>query len=107
MANDVEIHLIHILQTTGLSLQLDESTLCENEALLLAYVRFTKDGAASEELLFAKSLVTDTRGESIFEVEAAPGFSAGGAEGFQGGHCMRILCSEGGLKPPSAPRLPP
>ena len=68
MANDVEIQLIHILQTTEFSLQLDESTLCDNEELLLAYVRFTKDGAASEELLFAKSLVTDTKGESIFEV---------------------------------------
>ena len=68
MASDVEIQLIHILQTTEFSLQLDESTLCDNEALLLAYVRFTKEGATSEELLFAKSLVTDTRGESIFEV---------------------------------------
>ena len=68
MASDVEIQLIHILQTTEFSLQLDESTLCDNEGLLLAYVRFTKEGATSEELLFAKSLVTDTRGESIFEV---------------------------------------
>ena len=68
MANDVEIQLTHILQTTKFSLQLDESTLCDNETLLLAYVRFTKDAAASEELLFAKSLVTDTKGESIFEV---------------------------------------
>ena len=42
MASDVEIQLIHILQTTEFSLQLDESTLCDNEALLLAYVRFTK-----------------------------------------------------------------
>ena len=50
------------LQTTEFSLQLDESTLCDNEALLLEYVRFTKDGAASEELIFAKSPVTDTRG---------------------------------------------
>ena len=68
MANDVEIQLIYILQTTEFSLQLDESTLCDNEVLLLAYVRFTKNGAASEKLLFAKSLRTDTRGESIFEV---------------------------------------
>ena len=50
------------LQTTEFSLQLDESTLCDNEALLLEYVRFTKDGAALEELIFAKSPVSDTRG---------------------------------------------
>ena len=61
MANDVEIQLIHKLQTTEFTLQLDESTLCKNEAPLLAFIRFTNDGAASEELLFAKSLVTDTR----------------------------------------------
>ena len=44
--------------------------------------------------------------------EAAPGFSAGGAEGFQGGTSMRILYSQGGggqpqirggLKPHPAP----
>ena len=49
MASEVEIQLIHILQTTEFSLQLDESTLCDKEALLLAYVRFTKEGATSEE----------------------------------------------------------
>ena len=37
MVNDVEIQLIQILLTTEFSLQLDESTLCDNEALLLAY----------------------------------------------------------------------
>ena len=54
MANDVEIQLILILQTE-FSLKQDESTLCDNEALFQAYIRFTKEGAASEELLFAKS----------------------------------------------------
>ncbi|KAI6646851.1 SCAN domain-containing protein 3-like [Oopsacas minuta] len=42
MANDVKTQLIHIVQTTEFSLQLDESTLCDNEALLLGYARFTK-----------------------------------------------------------------
>ena len=68
MAIDVENQLIDILRVIEFSLQLDESTLHDNEALLLAYVRFTKDGVVFEELLFARSLVTDTRGVSIFEV---------------------------------------
>ena len=65
---DVENQLIEILRVIEFSLQLDESTLHDNEALLLPYVRFTKDGVVFEELLFARSLVTDTRGVSIFEV---------------------------------------
>lgn len=39
-----------------------------NEALLLAYVRFTKEEQIYQELLFAKYLQTDTKGESIFHV---------------------------------------
>ena len=34
-----------------------ESTLCDNKTLLLAYVSCTKEGATSEKLLFAESLV--------------------------------------------------
>ncbi|KAG8231017.1 hypothetical protein J437_LFUL010939 [Ladona fulva] len=37
-----------------------------NEALLFAYVRFTKEEQICQELLFAKYLQTDTKGESIF-----------------------------------------
>jgi len=39
-----------------------------NEALLLAYVCFVMDQEIHEELLFAKTLTTDTKGESIFNV---------------------------------------
>ena len=39
-----------------------------NEALLLAYVRFIKDEKICEELLFAKTLQTDTKGKSIFHI---------------------------------------
>lgn len=39
-----------------------------NEALLLAYVRFVMDQEIHEELLFAKTLTTYTKGESIFNV---------------------------------------
>ena len=61
MAIDVENQLIDILRVIEFSLQLDESTFHDNEALLLPYVRFTKDGVVFEKLLFARSLVTDTR----------------------------------------------
>ena len=39
-----------------------------NEALLLAYVRFIQEENMVEEMLFARPLITDTKGESIFKV---------------------------------------
>ncbi|KFD48236.1 hypothetical protein M514_15905, partial [Trichuris suis] len=68
MAADVEQTLCEFLKTTQFSLQLDESILPGNEALLLAYVRFIKAEQMVQEMLFAKELITDTRGESIFQV---------------------------------------
>ena len=49
-------------------MQLDESTLRDNEALLMAYVRDIHNGVSKEEMLFSKPLETDTRGETIFMV---------------------------------------
>ncbi|XP_056647440.1 SCAN domain-containing protein 3-like [Diorhabda sublineata] len=68
MSDDIENFLCKYLQTTHFSIQLDESTLPGNEALLLAYVRFIMDQNIHEELLFARTLATDTKGESIFHV---------------------------------------
>ncbi|VVC25087.1 Reverse transcriptase domain [Cinara cedri] len=68
MSHDVESYLCNYLQTTYFSIQLDESTLPDNEALLLAYIRFVMDQEIHEELLFARTLTTDTRSESIFNV---------------------------------------
>ncbi|XP_044751794.1 SCAN domain-containing protein 3-like [Coccinella septempunctata] len=68
MSSDIESFLCNYLQTTHFSIQLDESTLPGNEALLLAYVRFVMDEEMHEELLFAKTLDTDTKGESIFNI---------------------------------------
>uniref|UniRef100_A0A5S6QFW0 DUF4371 domain-containing protein n=1 Tax=Trichuris muris TaxID=70415 RepID=A0A5S6QFW0_TRIMR len=68
MAVDVEDTLCNFLRTTQFSLQLDESVLPGNEALLLAYVRFIKEEKLAQELLFARNLVTDTKGQSIFLV---------------------------------------
>ncbi|KAF2897441.1 hypothetical protein ILUMI_08735 [Ignelater luminosus] len=52
MGYDIESFLCNYLQTTPFSIQLDESTLPE----------------IHEELLFAKTLTTDTKGKSIFYV---------------------------------------
>uniref|UniRef100_A0A5S6QBY1 DUF4371 domain-containing protein n=1 Tax=Trichuris muris TaxID=70415 RepID=A0A5S6QBY1_TRIMR len=66
MSADVENTLCNVLRTEKFCLQVDESTLPQNDALLLAYVRFIKEGRLVQELLFARELLTDTRGESIF-----------------------------------------
>ncbi|XP_023231325.1 SCAN domain-containing protein 3-like [Centruroides sculpturatus] len=68
MANDVEEQLCEDLQNTEFTLQLDESIVRNNEAILLAYVRYIKNDKIIEEMLFAKSLTTDTKGLSIFNV---------------------------------------
>ena len=68
MSHDVEDFLCTYLQTNHFSIQLDESTLPGNEALLLAYVRFIMNQEIQEELLFARTLTTDTKGETIFNV---------------------------------------
>ncbi|CAH2002910.1 unnamed protein product [Acanthoscelides obtectus] len=68
MSSDIESFLCNYLQTTHSSIQLDESTLLDNAALLLAYVHFIMNQEIYEELLFARTLITDTKGESIFHV---------------------------------------
>lgn len=66
MAENIEESLCNYLKTSKFSIQLDESTLPTNEALLLAYVRFIKNEKICQELLFARNLKTDTKGETIF-----------------------------------------
>ena len=68
MANDIEKTICDILKTTEFSLQIDESTMPGNEALLLAYVRFIQEDNLVEEMLFARPLLIDSKGESIFKV---------------------------------------
>ena len=68
MAENIEETLCNMFTTTEFSLQLDESTLPGKESLLLAYVRFVKDESLVQELLFARQLETDTKGESVFYV---------------------------------------
>ena len=68
MAESFEETLCNILTTTEFSLQSDESTLSGKESLLLAYVCFVKDESLVQELLFARQLEIDTKGESVFYV---------------------------------------
>ena len=68
IAADVEKKLCEILKRTMFSLQLDESTLPGNEALLLRYVRFIKYEHICEELWFARTVITNKTGEAMFRV---------------------------------------
>ena len=55
MAEDVEKQHIAKLQVRQFALQLDESTLRDNEAILLAYVRYKDDGGPRGNALCKKS----------------------------------------------------
>ncbi|XP_003742089.1 zinc finger BED domain-containing protein 5-like, partial [Galendromus occidentalis] len=66
MAKDVETQLIGRLTQVKFSLQLDESTIRDSEALHLAYVRYIDDADLKEEMLFCESLKTTTRAVDIF-----------------------------------------
>ncbi|CAK1593401.1 unnamed protein product [Parnassius mnemosyne] len=61
MAENIEESLCNHLKTSQFSIQLDESILPTNEALLLFFVRFTKDEKICQELLFARNLETGRR----------------------------------------------
>ncbi len=66
MAENVEETLSKMLMITEFSLQLGESTLPGNESLLFAYVHFIKGGSLCQELLSARLIETDTKGESVY-----------------------------------------
>ena len=67
MGTNIEDQLCEILRNTSFSLQLDETTTSDNNALLMVYVRYITDGNIMEELLFCKCLETDTKGLTIFQ----------------------------------------
>ena len=68
MSSDVESQLVEKLKTSKFSIQLDESTISNNRAILVAYVRFIDYGCKlCEEMLFAKLLETSATELSIFE----------------------------------------
>ncbi|XP_042907472.1 zinc finger MYM-type protein 6-like [Parasteatoda tepidariorum] len=68
MAADVESKLIKFLKEGKFTLQIDESTVIDNKAVL-AYVRFINESKEiNEEMLFTRTLNTDTKGSSIFKL---------------------------------------
>ena len=67
MGTNIEDQLCEILRNTSFSLQLDETTTSDNNALLMAYVYYISDGNITEELLFCKCLETATKGQTIFQ----------------------------------------
>ena len=71
MAGNMEMQLVSELQVMEFALQIDESTMHDNEALLPTYVRFIDGVQRREEMLFARFRDTDTKGESIFHVVKA------------------------------------
>ena len=55
MSSDVESHLVKKSKTNKFSIQLDESTVSDNRAILIAYARFIDDSyKLCKEMLFAK-----------------------------------------------------
>ncbi|XP_071037123.1 protein FAM200C-like [Parasteatoda tepidariorum] len=68
MAADVESKLIKFLKEGKFALQIDESTVIDNKAVLV-YVRFINESKEiNEEMLFTRTLNTDTKGSSIFKL---------------------------------------
>ena len=68
MAENVEEQLVEKLRRRTFSLQLDESTIRNSEALLLAYVRYIDEEDLKEEMLFCIALETTKRGADVFEI---------------------------------------
>ncbi|XP_051950665.1 zinc finger BED domain-containing protein 5-like [Xyrauchen texanus] len=66
MALDTEQQLCATLRENPFSIQLDETTTIDNNVLLMAYVRYMSERDVAEDVLFAKYLFTDTRGETFF-----------------------------------------
>ncbi|CAK9832791.1 Zinc finger MYM-type protein 6 [Anthophora retusa] len=68
MSEDIEGQLIAKLKTRNFSVQMDESTLRDSEAVLITYVRFIDEGRFAEEMLFCKKLESTTRSRDIYNI---------------------------------------
>uniref|UniRef100_A0A5S6Q6L0 HAT C-terminal dimerisation domain-containing protein n=1 Tax=Trichuris muris TaxID=70415 RepID=A0A5S6Q6L0_TRIMR len=67
MAHDAVGQLVSLLQSKKFSLQIDETTLQDNDALLMAYVRLWNANTLMEEMFFARRIRSDTKGLTMFE----------------------------------------
>lgn len=52
MSEDIEKQLVEKLKTRNFSVQMDESTLRDSEAVLVTYVRYIDKGHFAEEILY-------------------------------------------------------
>ncbi|XP_029639780.1 protein ZBED8-like [Octopus sinensis] len=67
MANDAKHQLISIPQRSEFSIQMDESTVVDNQCLMMVYVRyFSENLQPCEEMLFTEKLPLDLKGATIF-----------------------------------------
>ena len=67
MSADIETQLVEKLKSRHFSLQMDETTLRDSEAILLAYARYIDKGVFAEEMVFCKSLETTTSAADIYD----------------------------------------
>ncbi|GFV94966.1 zinc finger BED domain-containing protein 5 [Trichonephila clavipes] len=66
IGEDIEKQLVEKLKIRKLSVQMDESTLRDSEAVLITYVRYIDKGHFAEEKLFCKRLESTTTSKDIF-----------------------------------------
>lgn len=68
IADFTEETLVKKLQVGRFSIQLDESTDCSNESLLLCCVRYFDANDITEEMLFCKEIPDGTTGLELFQI---------------------------------------
>ena len=66
MCDDIEKQLVEKLKTKTFSVQMDESTLRDSEAVLITYVRYIEHGQFAEEMLFCKKLESTVTAKDIY-----------------------------------------
>ncbi len=66
MSGDVEAQLVEKLKSRKFSIQMDESTVRDSEALLMAYVRYIDNEEFVEDMLFCESLESTTTAIDIY-----------------------------------------
>lgn len=63
-----ELELVEKLKISRFAIQLDESTDCANENILMCCVRYFDSNDVVENILFCKKLTAGTSGKDIFDV---------------------------------------
>jgi hypothetical protein len=66
MSRAIEIQLVKKLKTRKFSVQMDESTLRDSEAVLITYVRYIEKEHCAEEMLLRKSLESTTTSKDVY-----------------------------------------